>query len=163
MNTVVGELDAMSGANVNLRHRILIKLGADIADADLESTIGLVLQLDLGGVITTNTTMTRPVRSRFDERPGGLSGSALYDRSARVVRKAARLLPRAKVLVAAGGIDTVDRAFETLRYADLIAGYTGLVLQGPHLFRRLSLEVVERMNAVGVKTLPELREEQRAA
>ncbi|MGH3546065.1 MAG: quinone-dependent dihydroorotate dehydrogenase [Mycobacteriales bacterium] len=163
VDAVVAELDALSTEGVNLRHRLLIKLGADIDDADLESSIGLVLRSDLGGVITTNTTMTRPVSSRFNDRPGGFSGSALYDRAAGVVRKAAQLLPRTKVLVATGGIDTVDRAYEMLRYADLVGGYTGLVLQGPRLFRRLSKGVAERMKAAGVQNLPELREEQRPA
>lgn len=163
MNAVARELDVISIGGVNQRHRLLIKLGADIEESDLESTIALVLDLDLGGIVTTNTTMTRPVSSRFDGRPGGFSGSALYDRSASVIRRAARSLPKSKVLVAVGGIDTVDRAYEMLRHADLVAGYTGLVLRGPRLFRTLCAGVSSRMEAAGIDNLLQLREDQRPA
>jgi hypothetical protein len=66
--------------------------------------------------------------------------------------------PHTRVLVATGGIDTVDRAFEMLQHADLIGGCTGLVLQGPRLFRRLADGVAERMRHLGVNSLAELRE-----
>lgn len=162
VEAVCEELDRIDSP-VALRHRLLIKLGADIAPEDLESTIGLVLDRDLGGLITTNTTTTRPVSSKFDTRPGGFSGSALYDISAGVIRRAASQLPASKVLIAAGGIDTVDRAYEMLRYADLIAGYTGLVLQGPRLFRTLESGVAKRLHASPFGSLAELRADQRAA
>jgi dihydroorotate dehydrogenase len=156
------ELDAI-GQHTNLRHRLLIKLGPDIDAADLEPVVDLVDRFDIGGLIATNTTTTRPVRSRHDDRAGGFSGSALYDRSARTVRFIASRLPRNRVLVATGGIDTADRAFEMLRHADLIGGYTGLVLQGPRLFRRLADGVADRMRHLGVGSLAELREETRPA
>jgi len=160
-NAVVEQLDLLSRSDLNLRHRLLIKLGADIAESDIEPIVDLVVRLDIGGLIATNTTTTRPIASRYNDRPGGFSGSALFDRSAKVVRYTAKLLPRNKVLVATGGVDTVDRAYEMLRYADLIGGYTGLVLKGPRLLRRLSSGIATRMEAAGVKSLDELRKSQR--
>jgi dihydroorotate dehydrogenase len=159
---VCEQLDAIGDPSVNLRHRLLIKLGADLDVSELEAIVEMALALDIGGLITTNTTTTRPVSSRFDDRPGGFSGSALYERSAALTRHAASLLPLDKVLVATGGIDTVERAYEMLRHADLVAGYTGIVLQTPRLFRRLSVGVAERMRRDGVSSLRELRAAQRA-
>jgi dihydroorotate dehydrogenase len=155
---VTSELDAVGAG---LRRRLLVKLGPDMHPADLEPIVDLVERFDIGGLIATNTTTTRPVHSRYDTRAGGFSGSALYDRSARTVRYIAARLPRSRVLVATGGIDTVDRAFEMLQHADLIGGYTGLVLQGPHLFRRLADGVAERMQPLGVTALADLREPNR--
>ncbi len=163
VRAVVTELDQLGGDGFQLRHRLLIKLGADIEEADVDSAVGLVIDADIGGLITTNTTTTRPIESRYNDRPGGFSGSALYDRSANVVRMAAKRLPRSKVLVATGGIDTVDRAYEMLRYADLVGGYTGLVLKGPRLFRKLNEGVAARLDAAGVKSLQDLRSGQRPA
>ena len=162
VRAVTTELDAI-GHGVNLRHRLLVKIGPDMQPADLEPIVDLVDHFDIGGLIATNTTTARPVRSRHDRRAGGFSGSALYDRSARTVRFIAARLPRTRVLVATGGIDTVDRAFEMLQHADLIGGYTGLVLQGPRLFRRLADGVAERMRHLGVDALAELRERNRPA
>jgi dihydroorotate dehydrogenase len=162
VQTATTELDTV-GQSTNLRHRLLIKLGPDMPPADLEPIVDLVDRFGIGGLIATNTTTTRPVRSRHDSRAGGFSGSALYDRSARTVRFIAARLPRTRVLVATGGIDTVDRAFEMLQHADLIGGYTGLVLQGPRLFRRLADGVAERMQHLGVNSLAELREGNRPA
>jgi dihydroorotate dehydrogenase len=157
LDATTAELDAI-GTATNLRHRLLVKLGPDLDEADLDAIVELVERFDIGGLIATNTTVTRPVSSRHDQRAGGFSGSALYDRSARTVRFVAARLPRRRALVATGGVDTVDRAFETLRHADLVGGYTGLVLQTPWLFRRLADGVAQRMRSLGVGSLAELRE-----
>ena len=163
LEAVTEELDAESDHAPRPRERLLVKLSPDLAESDVEAIVELVLRYDIGGLVETNTTRSRPVPHRHSERPGGFSGSALYDRSARLVRFTARLLPRHKVLVATGGIDTVDRAYEMLQYADLVAGYTGLVLKGLGLFRRFQEGVLARMDAAGVKRLSELREGQRPA
>ncbi len=139
------------------RKRSLIKLAPELERADIETITGLVEQFDIGGIILTNTTTTRPIRSKHDERAGGFSGSDLYPISAPLVKFAASILSKDRVLVATGGIDTVDRAYEMLHFADLVGGYTGLVLQGPNLFRRLAAGVVKRMRDDGVASLSELR------
>jgi dihydroorotate dehydrogenase len=150
-------LDAHTGLATNPRRRLLIKLSPELTEPDIEAIIDLVEQFDLGGIALTNTTTTRPVSSKHNERPGGFSGSALYGKSSRLVRFAASRLRRHRVLIASGGIDTADRAYEMLQHADLIGGYTGLVLQGPNLFRRLSTGVLERMEADGIANVADLK------
>ena len=144
------------------RTQTLVKLAPELAHEDIETVVELVERFGLGGIILTNTTTTRPIRSPYNSRPGGFSGSALYPISSELVKFAATVLPADKVLVATGGIDTVDRAHEMLHYADLIGGYTGLVLQGPNLFRRLAAGVVKRMESDGVSKLAELRSQNRS-
>lgn len=154
-------LDEYAEWTAHPRRRLILKIAPDMEFAQLERIIELVLQFDLGGVALTNTTVERPIASRFSVKPGGFSGSALYDKSARMVRFAARLLPEDRTLIAVGGIDTADRAYEMLQYAQLIQGYTGLVLKGPYLFRVIAEDVVRRMEAEGVRSLKELRSQNR--
>ena len=74
-----------------------------------------------------------------------------------MVRAAARLLPADRVLVATGGVDSVERAYAMLAHADLVGVYTGLVFQGPGLLRRLREGVAARLRADGLGSLTELR------
>lgn len=143
------------------RKQTLIKLAPELEHADIEMIVELVERFDIGGIILTNTTTTRPVESVHNSRAGGFSGSALYPISSKLVKFAASVLPDDRVLVATGGIDSVERAYEMLHYADLIGGYTGLVLQGPNLFRRLAAGVLAKMESDGVSTLADLRSQHR--
>lgn len=163
LEAVTNELDMQRNCGVRLRNRLLIKLSPDLSESSIASIIELVLRFDIGGLIQSNTTSSRPISTHYRSGPGGFSGSALYDRNARLVRLTASLLPRGKVLVATGGIDTIDKAYEMLQYADLVAGYTALVLRGFDLFKRLSHGILDRMEAVGVKSLGELRHGNRPA
>lgn len=131
------------------RHRLLVKLAPDLTPDAFEAIVACVLQLDAGGLILTNT--------QPQAAGGGLSGPDLYPLSSRLVRLAAEQLPPDKVIVATGGMDTVDRVYEMLQHADLVGVYTGLVLQGPGLLRHLRDGVAARMRADGVGSLAQLR------
>lgn len=159
---VVEVLDEQTELAERPRHRLLVKLSPDLGEDDVAAAIDLVMRYDAGGVVLTNTTTARPVPTRHNDRPGGFSGSALYGRSSKLVRFAAGLLPRDRVLVATGGVDTVDRAYEMLRYADLVGNYTGLVLKGPGLLRELAAGVAERLRYDGFEDLAALRTERPA-
>lgn len=161
LEAVCAELDQRTDLCTRPRRRLILKFAPDITHEHLEALIALVLELDLGGLTLTNTTLERPVPSRFSARPGGFSGSALYDKSASLVRFAASRLPIDRLLIACGGIDTADRAYEMLRYADLVQGYTGLALKGPFLFRTIAEHVTRRMEIEGHANLRELRVENR--
>ena len=136
-------------------HRLLVKLAPDLTPGQLESLLACVVEQDIGGVILTNTLPQIPA--------GGLSGPDLYAHSSEQVRRASRLLPADKVIVATGGVDTVERAYEMLQHADLVGVYTGLVLKGPGLLRHLRDGVAARMRADGVSCLADLRAAARVA
>jgi dihydroorotate dehydrogenase len=138
------------------RRRLLVKLAPELAPADVEAVVDLVLRFDTGGLVLTNTRAARG-------RPGGISGPELYAMSSAMVRTAAAWLPADRVLVATGGIDSVDRAYAMLAHADLVGIYTGLVFQGPGLIRRLRDGVAARLRADGLRSLAELRAAHRPA
>ena len=119
---------------------LVVKLSPDLAADDLAATAQVIRELSLDGVIATNTTLdrTRVAGLPQADRPGGLSGAPLRERSAAVVRELRALLGPDMPLIGVGGISSAADATAMLAAgADLIQVYTGLVYRGPALVREL--------------------------
>ena len=136
-------LDAAAGGRPGGRVPLLVKIAPDLADADVDAVADLALELGLDGIIATNTTVSRdglasPARQVAAAGAGGLSGPPLRARALAVlVRLRARAGDRL-VLIAAGGIETPDDAWERLRAgATLVQAYTGFIYGGPLWPRRM--------------------------
>jgi dihydroorotate dehydrogenase len=122
---------------------LLVKIAPDLADADVDAVADLALELGLDGIVATNTTVSReglasPSSQVAAAGAGGLSGPPLRTRALEVlVRLRARAGDRL-VLVAVGGIETPDDAWERLRAgATLVQAYTGFIYGGPLWPRRM--------------------------
>ncbi len=133
-------LDASAGGR---RVPLLVKIAPDLADADVDAVADLALELGLDGIIATNTTVSRdglasPPSQVVAAGAGGLSGPPLRARALAVlVRLRARAGDRL-VLIAAGGIETPEDAWERLRAgATLVQAYTGFIYGGPLWPRRM--------------------------
>ena len=127
---------------------LLVKLSPDLPDPAVEDTLELVTELDLDGVVATNTTINRPegLRSPNANEAGGLSGKPIEDRATRMVRFVAE---RVDVpVVGVGGVSSAEGAYRKIRAgASLVQLYTGLVYEGPSLARDSNeglLELLER-------------------
>jgi dihydroorotate dehydrogenase len=138
-------LDASAG---DRRVPLLVKIAPDLADADVDAVADLALELGLDGIIATNTTVSRdglasPPSQVAAAGAGGLSGPPLRVRALAVlVRLRARAGDRL-VLIAAGGIETPDDAWERLRAgATLVQAYTGFIYGGPLWPRRMHAGLV---------------------
>jgi dihydroorotate dehydrogenase len=138
-------LDASGGSR---RVPLLVKIAPDLADADVDAVADLALELGLDGIIATNTTVSRdglasPPSQVAAAGAGGLSGPPLRARALAVlVRLRARAGDRL-VLIAAGGIETPDDAWERLRAgATLVQAYTGFIYGGPLWPRRMHAGLV---------------------
>ncbi len=95
---------------------------------------------NLDGVIATNTTVERASVTGLAhaERPGGLSGEPLRERSLAAVQRLRELLGPGMPLIGVGGISSAaDAAAMFGAGADLIQVYTGLIYRGPGLVREL--------------------------
>jgi dihydroorotate dehydrogenase len=133
-------LDASAGGR---RVPLLVKIAPDLADVDVDAVADLALELGLDGIVATNTTVSReglasPSSQVAAAGAGGLSGPPLRTRALEVlVRLRARAGDRL-VLVAVGGIETPDDAWERLRAgATLVQAYTGFIYGGPLWPRRM--------------------------
>ncbi len=81
---------------------------------------------------------------------GGLSGAPLRDRSLAVLRRLRARAGDRLVLVAVGGIETPEDAWERLQAgATLVQGYTGFVYGGPLWPRRMHAGLARRMRSAG--------------
>ena len=144
---------AVSGGQPNRRVPLLVKIAPDLADADVDAIADLALELGLDGIIATNTTVSRdglasPPAEVAAAGAGGLSGPPLRARALEVLTRLRERAGDRLVLIAAGGIETPDDAWERLRAgATLVQAYTGFVYGGPLWPRRMHAGLARRMKA----------------
>jgi dihydroorotate dehydrogenase len=134
---------------------LLVKIAPDLADEDVDAIADLAVALRLDGIIATNTTVSRSGLVSADAEvaaagAGGLSGPPLRDRSRAVLRRLRERAGDQLVLIAAGGIETPDDAWDRLAAgATLVQAYTGFVYGGPFWPRRINAELARRARGVG--------------
>ena len=130
---------------------LLVKIAPDLADADVDAVADLALELGLDGIIATNTTVSRaglasPAAEVAAAGAGGLSGPPLRARSLAVLRRLHARAGDRLVLIAAGGIETPDDAWERLQAgATLVQAYTAFVYGGPLWPRRMHAGLARRL------------------
>src|SRR5579859_1336868 len=136
-------------------HRVplLVKIAPDLADADVDAIADLALELGLDGIVATNTTVSRAGLASSPAEvaaagAGGLSGAPLRDRALAVLRRLRARAGDRLVLIAAGGIETGDDAWERMTAgATLVQAYTGFIYGGPLWPRRVHAGLARRAQA----------------
>jgi len=133
---------------------LLVKLSPDLPEPALADAVELATDLDIDGIVATNTSTERPegLESPARAEPGGLSGAPIEDRATETVRFVAE---RTDVpVIGVGGVATAADAYRKIRAgASLVQLYTGLVYRGPPTAREINrglLDLLERdgFNAV---------------
>jgi dihydroorotate dehydrogenase len=145
---ILGELQDAGAAP------LLVKLSPDLPDPAVEDALDLVGELDLDGVVATNTTTDRPASLRSPGRAetGGLSGRPIENRATEMVRFVAE---RTDVpIVGVGGVSTAADAYRKIRAgASLVQLYTGLVYRGPSIARDINRGLLELLDQDGFQSL----------
>jgi dihydroorotate dehydrogenase len=124
------------GAKHGRRIPMLVKIAPDLSDADIEACARVLAELEVDGVIATNTTTSRVAveGAHHADEAGGLSGQPLMGQSTTVLRMMRTRLPEAIPLVGVGGIlSGADAVTKMAAGASLVQCYTGLVYRGPEL------------------------------
>lgn len=119
---------------------LLVKIAPDLNDDELVQIAKLLVDLNIDGVIATNTTLQRDAAlGAVGAEKGGLSGAPLRELSLAVVRKLRSLLGPRFPIIGVGGIASLAEA-QAMRDAgaDLVQVYTGLIYQGPGLIGTLT-------------------------
>ncbi|AXI80734.1 quinone-dependent dihydroorotate dehydrogenase [Peterkaempfera bronchialis] len=144
-----------TGSTAGRRVPLLVKIAPDLADEDVDAVADLALELGLDGIIATNTTIGRE-GLRTDPATvaaagaGGLSGAPLKQRSLEVLRRLYARTGGRLTLVAVGGVETADDAWERiLAGATLVQGYSAFIYQGPFWARRIHRGLAARLRASG--------------
>jgi dihydroorotate dehydrogenase len=116
---------------------VLVKIAPDLSDEAIIEVAHLAKELDLAGVIGTNTTISRENLITSDSEvtamgAGGLSGAPLETRSLEVLKVLRQNLNSDQVVISVGGVETNAQLEQRLNAgADLVQGYTGFVYFGP--------------------------------
>lgn len=149
LDGVEEELDAVAGTR---RPPLLLKLGPDLADDEIERIAALAVRRRLDGIVAVNTTVsgegleTTEALERSFERGGGVSGPPLRARSLEVLRLLRRCVGDRVVLVSAGGVESAEDAWQRiLAGAVLVQAHTALVYGGPLWPRRLNRGLARRL------------------
>ncbi len=150
-------LDA--GAGGGRRVPLLVKIAPDLAPGDIDAVADLAVELGLDGIIATNTTVARdglasPPAEVAAAGAGGLSGPPLRPRALAVLQRLRERAGDGLVLIAAGGIETPDDAWERLAAgATLVQAYTGFIYGGPLWPRRIHAGLARRARAAGLSSV----------
>ncbi|HQQ62662.1 MAG TPA: quinone-dependent dihydroorotate dehydrogenase [Pseudomonadales bacterium] len=117
---------------------LLVKIAPDLATDDIDNIAETFLQLQIDGVIATNTTIdkTALAGTGLENEAGGLSGAPVYEKSNAVLRHLAQRLDGKMPLIGVGGIESGMQAQAKIDAgASLVQLYSGLIYRGPDLVK----------------------------
>lgn len=136
---------------------IFLKVAPDLERADIDAIARIAIDMKLGALIVSNTTITRPpLRSRHAGETGGLSGAPLRDLALARLRDFRAATGGAVPLVGVGGIASAEDAWQRIRAgASLVQLYSALVYEGPGLARRIVRGLETRMQRAGFGSIAE--------
>lgn len=134
----------------SVQRPILLKIAPDLTDSQLDDIIEIVQQVNLDGLIATNTTIDRSGLKTGKEElesigMGGLSGKPVRVRSTEIIRYISEKSNGKIPIIGVGGIHSAEDAIEKLEAgASLVQLYTGFVYEGPGLIKRINKKLVEQ-------------------
>jgi len=117
---------------------LLVKVAPDLGETDIDAAARVLGDLQVDGVIATNTTIARDgvEGARHAGEVGGLSGAPLFEKAGNVQDALFRHLGNEVPLIGVGGVTSGETARAKLEGgAQLVQLYTGLIYRGPALVR----------------------------
>ncbi len=128
---------------------ILLKIAPDLTEPQLLDIIAIVNETQIGGVIATNTTISRDgLQAENRKEMGGLSGKPLASRSTEVIRFLHTQSKGSFPIIGVGGIHSPDDALDKLEAgASLVQLYTGFIYEGPQLIKDINKAILKSYNA----------------
>jgi dihydroorotate dehydrogenase len=127
---------------------LLVKIAPDLPDDEVVAVAQLAVDLDLAGLIATNTTISREglvTDPAIVERAGagGLSGAPLKARALEVLRLVRSAVPDDFCVISVGGVETSGDVRERLDAgATLVQGYSAFLYRGPLWARQINRGLV---------------------
>lgn len=115
---------------------LLVKIAPDLSPDEIEAICDISVNLNLAGIIATNTTVRRDnlitLQTEIEKiGAGGLSGKPIKNRSTEVIRTIFKFTHGRLPIIGVGGVFSAEDAFEKIAAgASLIQLYTGFIYQG---------------------------------
>ena len=126
-----------------IQRPILLKIAPDLTTEQLDDVIDLALEINLDGLVATNTTISREnLRSTNSTvlkiGAGGLSGMPLKQKSNDIIKYISQKTNGKIPIISSGGIFTALDAKESLHSgAALIQVWTGFIYEGPSIVKKI--------------------------
>lgn len=128
---------------------VLLKIAPDLTNSQLNDVIDIAKELNLSGIVATNTTISReglitPKEEVEKLGMGGLSGKPLTKRSLEVVKYIVEGSERKIPVIGVGGIYSAADAKRMLDAgACLVQLYSGFIYEGTALISEINRELIK--------------------
>lgn len=136
---------------------LLVKIAPDLNSDDLDDIASLALDIDIDGLIVSNTTIARPDTLKHGDvakEMGGLSGRPLFEMSTAVLSDVYKRTEGKIPLIGVGGVASGMDAYKKIRAgASLVQLYSALIYQGPSLIPRIKRELSDCLVRDGFETV----------
>ena len=123
---------------------ILLKIAPDLTDGQLQDIAELAEEIQLDGIVSSNTTISREKLSDDSKSMaekmgvGGLSGKPLKSASDEILKKIVTLTNGKVPVIASGGIFTGNDAQDKFHHgAALVQVWTGFIYEGPAIVKKI--------------------------
>jgi dihydroorotate dehydrogenase len=140
---ILGTLQANNKQRTNPKP-LLLKIAPDLTDGQLKDIADIAAAVQLAGLVSSNTTISReklslPSKQQADKiGMGGLSGKPLKEASDEVLRKLVEYTEGKIPIIASGGIFTGEDAQDKLNLgAELVQVWTGFIYEGPAIVKKI--------------------------
>jgi dihydroorotate dehydrogenase len=127
-------------AQFGKRVPLLVKIAPDLDAEQIASFAQALRQLELDGVIATNTStdLREFAQALPANQLGGLSGAPLHRRSVAIIAQLRAALGPDYPIIGVGGIVSAESALQSVKAgANLLQVYTGFTLHGPMLIEQI--------------------------
>jgi dihydroorotate dehydrogenase len=150
-------IDARAEATPDTPPPIFLKVAPDLEPADIDAIARIAIDKELGALIVSNTTISRPeLRSHHAHETGGLSGAPLKPLALQRIRDFRAATGGALPLVGVGGIGSAEDAWERIKAgASLVQIYSAMVYEGPGLGAKIVRGIERLMKREGRSTIAE--------
>ncbi|KAF4672931.1 hypothetical protein FOL47_011199 [Perkinsus chesapeaki] len=149
---------------------ILVKLSPPPADADdkyykgVSALVKKALELGVDGFVMTNTVpdrgddlgLDKSIGDSMHHQKGGISGRPIRKRAISLVRHVYKETEGKVPIIGCGGVFTADDAYKLIRSgASLVQIYTGMIYEGPWIFRDIHNGLIELLRRDGYSSITE--------
>lgn len=128
---------------------ILLKIAPDLTDGQLKDIVDITKDVNLDGLIATNTTISREGLNTSAQRvekigAGGLSGAPVRKQATHVIKFLRTHLGPDFPIVGVGGIMSAEDAMEKFEAgASLVQIYTGFIYEGPSIVKQINKRLLQ--------------------
>ena len=126
---------------------LAVKIAPDMAEEDVKNVASVLRELQIDGVIATNTTIERPglEGQKFATEAGGLSGAPLKPAANATLEALSGYLAGQLPVIGVGGIVCgADAPEKVAAGASLLQVYTGFIYRGPALLTAMRRALQEQ-------------------